>query len=820
MAISISNAVRQATNIPKGVVEVITGFQSTLSAVNNVGNSVPSFDSDGFSSPVKTFELVPKSGGPPYQNVLEEFASYVPLWTMAVLEADQLNDPYLYRGNPNSLKNVVFSSAGRFDDERVITVNGSPEYFVNNFDLAVQVAMDTRSGNTSPVQKIDFELYEPYSMGFFLQSLSAGSLEAGYSNYNEAPFLLKLEFVGFKQDGSVFSSNELLTRYFVVFLKNVTFTVNEGGSNYRVECVPYTQKAMSDVNNMIFSDVKLSGETVEEVLSVGAESLCNALNKLQLKSVFEGQQDVPDEYAILFPEDWSDNVGLNTDTTISESLYALSDPNAARPPKVGIPAAPNTDFGSGKIGRSNMGFKATDGGTYNFAPEADAIDENGIVIIESLRIDPKSRTFSFPSKTQIHQIITQIIQISEYAKSAVDEANLDNEMRFTWFRIDTQIQLKEFDAKRGRKAKKLIYRVVPYKIHSSVFSNTTAAPAYEPLRKICAKQYNYIFTGQNNDVLRFDIQINNLFNQGRSPVPLHQTADAADPNTQTPTEESGQRAEVAQGNNPAALGTIGSVPVQPDPNTTNRPTKGGAGVTTVAELVAAQLNNAILNNGSENGDLIKIDIEILGDPYYLCDVGHGNYLGEPLNNPYETINAGGSMNFAGTEVFINIVFRTPLEPNLGLTGSGGLYNFPQGETENPYSGLYKVIRAKNTFQDGTFKQTLTCNRMKMQPQDFPEGYKPDRDNIFAINTSKKLEPKSNIFDAIIDESSVLPIPVINQRANLSSGFGIGAALSAGTSNEDLTYRGDDNIVWDRINNERLGRGLPGLASIGSPRPAD
>jgi hypothetical protein len=65
-----------------------------------------------------------------------------------------------------------------------------------------------------------------------------------------------------------------------------------------------------------------------------------------------------------------------------------------------------------------------------------------------------------------------------------------------------------------------------------------------------------------------------------------------------------------------------------------------------------------------------------------------------------------------------------------------------------------------------------------------------------------------------------PIPVINQRANLSSGFGIGAALSAGTSNEDLTYRGDDNIVWDRINNERLGRGLPGLASIGSPRPAD
>jgi hypothetical protein len=48
--------------------------------------------------------------------------------------------------------------------------------------------------------------------------------------------------------------------------------------------------------------------------------------------------------------------------------------------------------------------------------------------------------------------------------------------------------------------------------------------------------------------------------------------------------------------------------------------------------------------------------------------------------------------------------------------------------------------------------------------------------------------------------------------------GAGAALSSGTRNEDLTYGGDDSIVWDRINGERLRRGLPGLAEIGSPRP--
>jgi hypothetical protein len=38
--------------------------------------------------------------------------------------------------------------------------------------------------------------------------------------------------------------------------------------------------------------------------------------------------------------------------------------------------------------------------------------------------------------------------------------------------------------------------------------------------------------------------------------------------------------------------------------------------------------------------------------------------------------------------------------------------------------------------------------------------------------------------------------------------------------EDLVYRGSDNIVWDRINAQRLRRGLPGLAAIGLPRPKD
>lgn len=49
---------------------------------------------------------------------------------------------------------------------------------------------------------------------------------------------------------------------------------------------------------------------------------------------------------------------------------------------------------------------------------------------------------------------------------------------------------------------------------------------------------------------------------------------------------------------------------------------------------------------------------------------------------------------------------------------------------------------------------------------------------------------------------------------------LGGSLYSGASDRDLTYTGNDSIVWDRVNQERLQRGLPGLLEIGYPRPAD
>ena len=54
----------------------------------------------------------------------------------------------------------------------------------------------------------------------------------------------------------------------------------------------------------------------------------------------------------------------------------------------------------------------------------------------------------------------------------------------------------------------------------------------------------------------------------------------------------------------------------------------------------------------------------------------------------------------------------------------------------------------------------------------------------------------------------------------TAGAEINAGLYSKTKDSDLTYGGSDTTVWDRINAERLRRGLPGLAAIGTPRPPE
>ena len=94
--------------VNRGEATVITGFD-LQGAIQDFQNGEPV---EQITDPNKTSA----SSGSKLPNVqfnpLEQFASYTPLWTMACLTTAQFNQPQLYRDNPASLKNIIFSSAG------------------------------------------------------------------------------------------------------------------------------------------------------------------------------------------------------------------------------------------------------------------------------------------------------------------------------------------------------------------------------------------------------------------------------------------------------------------------------------------------------------------------------------------------------------------------------------------------------------------------------------------------------------------------------------------------------------------------------------
>lgn len=733
-ATSISLAMGSARQVTDSILNGATLNPSAAQNVTPDPNKI---------APLLMSFVSPPPGGPPYENILEQFASYSPLWTLACLEPNQFNNPASYRNNPAALSHVILSSAGRFDSKRANTVNGAPEYFIDNVQMKHNVAPGAKEGNTNNFN-ITFDVYEPYSMGLFLQSMKTAAVDAGYPSYLEVtPYLLMLEFKGSKDDGSLFASSAELTKHFTIRINQIEFKVDEGGSRYNVTAMPLHYSGFSDLINRLPNEISITGETCKSVLSSGARSLCATLNRIQRDRVAKKQQVYPDVYQIVFPVSASDPVGVEDSSTSTETLRATADPNAQIETNLGTAEDELlVDFGNGAIGSdvNTMGFDATSGGNYVFKSESDVVDEKGEKVDkERMSIDTNLRLFTFPQGEKISQVINRIILSSKFAENAIKpEAIIDGMVN--WYRIDCQIQLLEYDPMRNVRAKKYVYRIIPYKVHSGTFKNPNAAPPMPP-QKIIAKKYDYIYTGTNNDLLKFNIQLNALWFQGQMPTPPNQHGNIANKDIQAGTDEQKNQATLQHGEAPSGVSsTAGGASVKPD---FSIKTGTASGDKTVEQVVADAFNHAFLN-GSK--DLANVDIEILGDPFYISDSGiNSNYFAEESGNSQVTVDA--SMNWEASEIYVFISWRSPIEPNLGVTGEGGLYNFPKGEWISPFSGIYRVNYVNSKFSGGTFQQTLQLMRLQGQGNDFIDGAETiSKQTQLLYDTTKPEPPKTSPID--------------------------------------------------------------------------
>tara|TARA_B110000090_G_C13393004_1_gene450177 strand:+ start:613 stop:3237 length:2625 start_codon:yes stop_codon:yes gene_type:complete len=691
-----------------------------------------------------------KGGSQRMPNPLEQYASFNYVFTLGCLtDFEQAFPDLTYRKKDPSII-ILRSGGGPTPGSATLHESaGKTEYFIDDVDIESIITGNpaTRSTNATSV---NFKVTEPYSMGMFLQALQVSAIRAGHANYIEAPFLLTVEFKGYDDAGNyVHASN--LRRMFPLKLVNVEFDVAESGSEYAVQAIPFHEIALTDTVQNTHTDVSFSGSTVAEMLQTGENSLTRILNDREIAAEVAGRSNKGNQYVIMFPttsssasessqfmsgqQEQSDDTATTREFTDDEiKRYYISstgDVNGTVPidyraeveSAAGI-TLKRSNLGENireyaeklenmnAIGQSKIVNANTDGGTRPLQSSTNAENEDtrGEVdcCLVNLTGDVRQATFSAGKKIQT--IIEEIIITSEYGRDIASKTGDTNGM-IPWFRIETQVfnadSTAEVVAQTGIPARVYVYRVVPYLAHLSKFQAASdTSPGIPQLSQHVAKEYNYMYTGKNKDIINFDIKFNAAFFTSISGDMGQAGADSKNAVTQE-TVATGENASpsTSDGNTIATPGRTQSAVAMP-----NR-IDGGIGFLSPESRVARDFNEALMNSPT---DLIEVDLEILGDPYFITDSGMGNY--NALQVPgILNITSDGTMNYQNGEVDVELNFRTPID-----YGPSGYMDFPGGGTTPvaEFSGLYQVLFVRNSFSGGQFTQTLQTIRRQRQDSSF------------------------------------------------------------------------------------------------------
>lgn len=744
-------------------------------------------------------------------NPLHDFQTYNTVFTIAALTKEEVNFPdILFNKMP---KFPVAHSSGKGDIKEVTfykDIGVNLEYFVDEVDINAIVSPTQKNKHTQ-FTTMNFMIKEPFSIGLFLQTLNIQAAKAaddGEVNYTKAPYGLIIDFIGLDANGKIFR-NEKLRKVLPFYFTKAAVRADTSGAVYECSAVPITEYGTMTINNKIKTDITLSGKTVYEMMQVGDSSLMAQLN-------FKGDDDkkakkketvsyVPsDDVVIYFPN--------NQQTTLTESQrkVVLKDRAVAQYADTGDDVSYTSafktksrdkavetllgnnvsvtneytgtggqgirvfQFNEGEDNESGPSFLGNDIGAAKMA-----ISENNMSIVgktfpdfeenydkrkktftrDNITLNLKEMTLSFAKGSYITDIIETVILLSEYSLNLVkapDEIKNKQKGTHPWFRIVPKcFELKDsFHENLVHQSPKIVvFSVEPFQVPDDLFIDpTTYSEGTTTIRNNIVKGFNYLYTGDNKDILDFQLDYNFGFynsvpaNLGKSANSSSADKNKTDANSSTVTETVIHTITPARND---LKGTQTAAGVKGEGSQSGEGTENES-----MELkIARSMNDRIINS---NVDLIKLDLTIIGDPYFLPTSGMMNsneptkYFVDPRS--YYTDkgdltatgrkymgNGRAEINYIDRMCYVEVNFQTPIDyekngDNFIFPNTGGYVN-GMGEHVRlgEFSGLYRVITLANNFRSGKFEQTLTIIRSGNTTIDAKEG---SSENTKQIQTSK------------------------------------------------------------------------------------
>jgi len=732
------------------------------------------------------------------KNVLHEYASYTYHFEFFVLGVNDFNsfvdDPkFAIEDLPGRL--LIKSGGGNQKNRNKFF---KLDYFIDDVEIASKIAPS--AGNAGSVNtEVSFTVTEPYGMTL-LNGLVMACKEMGGYNYTNQPYLLKISFKGFDKDGVlVENGSPESTRYIPVKIKKFTFGATEAGTVYNVECVPYHSLALENTKATIKTDVKVDATTIGEFLTSDIttftkyrkkitnpmgdpEDIVDALrsdvvqgglagyfNLIEKEQVKQGTKLFADEYEFV------------VDPDISTSTITLQDVVEYR-----------------KIKNENDPAKKAQG-----------------QFLQNFNYNESKQSYSIRAGTNVIQCIHSIMRTSTYMTNQVKNDNLqlvpdkqfseykeNQDTPINFYRIVPKITLLDkWDTKRNCFARKITYTIKKYNMHGKDYENFGQAPI-----KDVVKDYKYLYTGQNNDILNFDIQFNSAYYQKN----LYQIAEKAKKSSSSKAQY--DPSDFAAGN--LAKSDANSVSViAPFNKEAVIDTGTSKGISDPRSDPRAMIvDNFMQDVFSTGADLIEVSLEIIGDPAFIQSQdlrAVSNVTSEaPSYLPDDkTLNPD-------REWHLSLSFRNPEDINTetGLYSGFGHDKEGLAEVTAPtMNGIYKAVEVDSKFTGGKFTQSIKAIRERgKQLSDFVEASESQKrvETVKEINQRVDLKikqtptaaqrfspgalggkvpgiPLPDNFDKTITGSNGIQ-NAINKAGSLAKGFPSGDVNSIGEGVEAIT----------------------------------
>lgn len=694
------------------------------------------------------------------ENPLLNYSSYTYGFVLAALAPEEYNS--LVRKTADfsisgyKPKNVIIASAGRNSAQLPRDPRFTKDFYITDLKMNTVVGMNARS-RSSNVTDLSFKIVEPLGVSFF-DRLYEMSSQLGFKNYLEISYLLIIEFFGYNDDGTPDQSTDLKshTKLLPIKIAKVKMSVTASGAEYDVQAVPYNHAAfLTTAHGSTPANVQISSNTVGDFFaSAGADAIqaladrasadqrevdeqLEAINSLpeastedrrkainELQNTFSNKYYNAKSYAQVLN---SFELKMKLERRIeSTNIYQFSiDEEIAQSAIIEFNKIPANRIAFSRRAEADL-----------YGNQATEVEYNGL--------------FAINAGTSVIDVINMVMKNSSYIRDQIKGYNGANQNQdpetiankinkpLKWYKIIPSVEILEYDSKRNIYTKKITFHIRKYYVY-----NTKSALVEKSLPKNYMKEYKYIFTGDNRDIIDLQIDFDVLYFVTAT---LDRTKwNVLNSGAQSPNDGLNTSSAVKSG-------TIADLKTNIVSSNASA-IAGDGSAETARGIAASDLYNTVLSKGQ--GDMINVNLKIIGDPRYIkqddvffnpsSDLDDERTVKNSLTDSTLINRNQNIVLFDREERFVKVTFNTPVD-----TADNGLLELDDQFKTSRFSGLYRVLKIENTFSKGKFEQVLNLvrifeqedvdaalNQSDAETQRLLRYSKPGGDNISSVADARE-----------------------------------------------------------------------------------